>query len=185
MTPQWELVSLPRWEMTTYWILSFSSHLYSFYQLHRFSKGELPSAQNKMWFSSLQRKDLRNHKSQQWFNCTIFNYQNKTDSNPKPNIYLKEKAKQNCNRTRWILHKHYTTTTLQICQLDINKTYGLILNEYTFWIIYLDEIKQNKCKKKNCCILRHFIYFITCQFEKGCCCVCVCVGGEKCSFLSC
>ncbi|XP_058605408.1 protein-cysteine N-palmitoyltransferase HHAT isoform X2 [Onychostoma macrolepis] len=38
MTPQWELVSLPRWEMTTYWILSFSSHLYSFYQLHRFSK---------------------------------------------------------------------------------------------------------------------------------------------------
>uniref|UniRef100_A0A8C2DZ22 Hedgehog acyltransferase n=2 Tax=Cyprinus carpio TaxID=7962 RepID=A0A8C2DZ22_CYPCA len=38
MTPQWELVSLPRWEMTAYWILSFSSHLYSFYQLHRFSE---------------------------------------------------------------------------------------------------------------------------------------------------
>ncbi|XP_016377815.1 protein-cysteine N-palmitoyltransferase HHAT-like isoform X2 [Sinocyclocheilus rhinocerous] len=38
MTPKWELVSLPRWEMTAYWILSFSSHLYSFYQLHRFSK---------------------------------------------------------------------------------------------------------------------------------------------------
>jgi len=42
MTQKWELVSLPRWEMTAYWILSFSSHLYSFYQLHKFSKGELP-----------------------------------------------------------------------------------------------------------------------------------------------
>ncbi|XP_016135374.1 protein-cysteine N-palmitoyltransferase HHAT-like [Sinocyclocheilus grahami] len=38
MTLQWELVSLPRWEMTAYWFLSFSSHLYSFYQLRRFSK---------------------------------------------------------------------------------------------------------------------------------------------------
>lgn len=38
MTPKWELVSLPRWEMTAYWILSFSSHFYSFYQLHKFSK---------------------------------------------------------------------------------------------------------------------------------------------------
>ncbi|XP_048047278.1 protein-cysteine N-palmitoyltransferase HHAT isoform X2 [Megalobrama amblycephala] len=38
MTPKWELVSLPRWEMMAYWILSFASHLYSFYQLHRFSK---------------------------------------------------------------------------------------------------------------------------------------------------
>ncbi|NP_001108362.2 protein-cysteine N-palmitoyltransferase HHAT [Danio rerio] len=38
MTPKWELVSLPRWEMVAYWILSFSSHFYSFYQLHSFSK---------------------------------------------------------------------------------------------------------------------------------------------------
>ncbi|KAK2878751.1 hypothetical protein Q8A67_019542 [Cirrhinus molitorella] len=38
MTSKWEPVSLPQWEMTAYWILSFSSHLYSFYQLHRFSK---------------------------------------------------------------------------------------------------------------------------------------------------
>ncbi|XP_051501730.1 protein-cysteine N-palmitoyltransferase HHAT [Myxocyprinus asiaticus] len=38
MTPKWEQASLPRWEITAYWIFSFSSHLYSFYQLHRFSK---------------------------------------------------------------------------------------------------------------------------------------------------
>lgn len=34
-----EIVELPRWEMAAYWFLSFASHLYSFYQLHRFSKG--------------------------------------------------------------------------------------------------------------------------------------------------
>ncbi|TRZ02234.1 hypothetical protein DNTS_017577 [Danionella cerebrum] len=38
MTPKWEIVSLPRWEMTAYWILSFISHLFSFHQLHKFSK---------------------------------------------------------------------------------------------------------------------------------------------------
>ncbi|XP_030642293.1 protein-cysteine N-palmitoyltransferase HHAT [Chanos chanos] len=30
---------LPQWEMTLYWLLSFGSHLYSFYELHIFSKG--------------------------------------------------------------------------------------------------------------------------------------------------
>ncbi|KAI4875902.1 hypothetical protein NFI96_021478, partial [Prochilodus magdalenae] len=33
-----ELAELPRWEMAIYWFLSFASHLYSFYQVHRFSK---------------------------------------------------------------------------------------------------------------------------------------------------
>ncbi|XP_072546101.1 protein-cysteine N-palmitoyltransferase HHAT [Salminus brasiliensis] len=38
MPAKMELAELPRWEMTAYWFLSFASHLYSFYQLHRFSK---------------------------------------------------------------------------------------------------------------------------------------------------
>ncbi|XP_035388581.1 protein-cysteine N-palmitoyltransferase HHAT isoform X2 [Electrophorus electricus] len=33
-----ELAELPQWEMAVYWFLSFSSHIFSFYQLHRFSK---------------------------------------------------------------------------------------------------------------------------------------------------
>ncbi|KAG7328758.1 hypothetical protein KOW79_008702 [Hemibagrus wyckioides] len=33
-----ESTALPHWEMSLYWILSFTSHLYSFYQLHLFSK---------------------------------------------------------------------------------------------------------------------------------------------------
>ncbi|XP_028844297.1 protein-cysteine N-palmitoyltransferase HHAT [Denticeps clupeoides] len=32
------VVSLPLWEIAVYWFLSLSSHLYSFYELHRFSK---------------------------------------------------------------------------------------------------------------------------------------------------
>ncbi|XP_035388584.1 protein-cysteine N-palmitoyltransferase HHAT isoform X5 [Electrophorus electricus] len=35
-----ELAELPQWEMAVYWFLSFSSHIFSFYQLHRFSKAE-------------------------------------------------------------------------------------------------------------------------------------------------
>ncbi|XP_055027374.2 protein-cysteine N-palmitoyltransferase HHAT [Misgurnus anguillicaudatus] len=38
MTPKMQQASLPQWEMMIYWILSFVSHLYSFYQLHKFSK---------------------------------------------------------------------------------------------------------------------------------------------------
>ncbi|XP_066538109.1 protein-cysteine N-palmitoyltransferase HHAT isoform X2 [Hoplias malabaricus] len=38
MAAKMELVELPRWEMAIYWFLSFASHLYSFYQLHIFSK---------------------------------------------------------------------------------------------------------------------------------------------------
>ncbi|XP_062864037.1 protein-cysteine N-palmitoyltransferase HHAT [Trichomycterus rosablanca] len=33
-----ELAELPRWEIGIYWFLSLASHLYSFYQLHLFSK---------------------------------------------------------------------------------------------------------------------------------------------------
>ncbi|XP_044070513.1 protein-cysteine N-palmitoyltransferase HHAT isoform X2 [Siniperca chuatsi] len=33
-----QLAPLPRAEILSYWVLSFGSHLYSFYQLHRFSK---------------------------------------------------------------------------------------------------------------------------------------------------
>ncbi|CAL8298298.1 unnamed protein product [Merluccius merluccius] len=36
--PGSSLAALPRTEMLTYWILSFGSHFYAFYQLHRFSK---------------------------------------------------------------------------------------------------------------------------------------------------
>ncbi|XP_062375701.1 protein-cysteine N-palmitoyltransferase HHAT isoform X2 [Sardina pilchardus] len=36
--PESYLVSLPRWEIALYWLLSLASHLYSFYELHRFSK---------------------------------------------------------------------------------------------------------------------------------------------------
>lgn len=35
---------LPGPEVLAYWVLSFGSHLYSFYQLHRFSKGQNTSA---------------------------------------------------------------------------------------------------------------------------------------------
>lgn len=31
-------MALPQAEMFAYWVLSFGSHLYSFYELHRFSK---------------------------------------------------------------------------------------------------------------------------------------------------
>ena len=34
------LAALPRAEVGAYWVLSFGSHLYSFYQLHIFSKGK-------------------------------------------------------------------------------------------------------------------------------------------------
>lgn len=34
---------LPRTEVLAYWVLSWGSHLYSFYHLHKFSKGS-PSA---------------------------------------------------------------------------------------------------------------------------------------------
>ncbi|XP_066552552.1 protein-cysteine N-palmitoyltransferase HHAT isoform X2 [Amia ocellicauda] len=33
------LAALPTWEIAVYWLLSFGSHFYSFYSLHRFSKG--------------------------------------------------------------------------------------------------------------------------------------------------
>ncbi|XP_054874822.1 protein-cysteine N-palmitoyltransferase HHAT isoform X2 [Amphiprion ocellaris] len=36
--PKAQLAPLPRTEILVYWVLSFGSHLYSFYQLHRFSK---------------------------------------------------------------------------------------------------------------------------------------------------
>uniref|UniRef100_A0A3Q1GPB4 Hedgehog acyltransferase n=1 Tax=Acanthochromis polyacanthus TaxID=80966 RepID=A0A3Q1GPB4_9TELE len=36
--PKALLAPLPRTEILVYWVLSFGSHLYSFYQLHRFSK---------------------------------------------------------------------------------------------------------------------------------------------------
>uniref|UniRef100_A0A3B5AVZ5 Hedgehog acyltransferase n=1 Tax=Stegastes partitus TaxID=144197 RepID=A0A3B5AVZ5_9TELE len=36
--PKAKLAPLPRTELLVYWVLSFGSHLYSFYQLHRFSK---------------------------------------------------------------------------------------------------------------------------------------------------
>lgn len=36
--PKTQLASLPWTEILAYWLLSFGSHLYSFYQLHRFSK---------------------------------------------------------------------------------------------------------------------------------------------------
>ncbi|XP_036979917.1 protein-cysteine N-palmitoyltransferase HHAT isoform X2 [Acanthopagrus latus] len=36
--PKAQLVPLPWMEILGYWVLSFGSHLYSFYQLHRFSK---------------------------------------------------------------------------------------------------------------------------------------------------
>ncbi|KAE8280837.1 Protein-cysteine N-palmitoyltransferase HHAT [Larimichthys crocea] len=36
--PKAQLAPLPRTEILAYWVLSFGSHLYSFYQLHRFSK---------------------------------------------------------------------------------------------------------------------------------------------------
>ncbi|KAG9268277.1 protein-cysteine N-palmitoyltransferase HHAT [Astyanax mexicanus] len=38
MLVKMEVVELPHWEMAVYWFLSFASHLYSFYQLHLFSK---------------------------------------------------------------------------------------------------------------------------------------------------
>ncbi|XP_017558036.1 protein-cysteine N-palmitoyltransferase HHAT isoform X1 [Pygocentrus nattereri] len=38
MSAKMELAELPRWEMAVYWFLSFASHLYSFYEVHRFSK---------------------------------------------------------------------------------------------------------------------------------------------------
>ncbi|XP_056624385.1 protein-cysteine N-palmitoyltransferase HHAT isoform X2 [Triplophysa dalaica] len=38
MAPKWQQTSLPRLEMMAYWILSFVSHLYAFYQLHKFSE---------------------------------------------------------------------------------------------------------------------------------------------------
>ncbi|XP_041921446.1 protein-cysteine N-palmitoyltransferase HHAT [Alosa sapidissima] len=36
--PESSPVALPRWEIALYWVLSLASHLYSFYELHRFSK---------------------------------------------------------------------------------------------------------------------------------------------------
>lgn len=36
-----QLAPLPWTEILVYWVLSFGSHLYSFYQLHRFSKGKV------------------------------------------------------------------------------------------------------------------------------------------------
>uniref|UniRef100_A0A8C3ATH2 Hedgehog acyltransferase n=1 Tax=Cyclopterus lumpus TaxID=8103 RepID=A0A8C3ATH2_CYCLU len=38
--PKAQLAPLPWMEILTYWVLSFGSHLYSFYQLHIFSKGK-------------------------------------------------------------------------------------------------------------------------------------------------
>jgi len=81
MTQKWELVSLPRWEMTAYWILSFSSHLYSFYQLHKFSKGELPFwPRTKHKLPQVIREAVSPPRV---FNCT-FSIKENTDSNPKP-----------------------------------------------------------------------------------------------------
>lgn len=41
MTPRAKApwAALPRTEVWAYWLLSFGSHLYSFYHLHRFSRG--------------------------------------------------------------------------------------------------------------------------------------------------
>ncbi|XP_012685276.2 protein-cysteine N-palmitoyltransferase HHAT [Clupea harengus] len=36
--PESCVVALPRWEIALYWVLSLGSHLYSFYEVHRFSK---------------------------------------------------------------------------------------------------------------------------------------------------
>lgn len=50
------LTSLPWTELLAYWVLSFGSHLYSFYQLHRFSKGRINGQILIQRFSELRRK---------------------------------------------------------------------------------------------------------------------------------
>lgn len=58
--PKAQLAPLPRTEILAYWVLSFGSHLYSFYQLHRFSKGKLNRQKLVCWFSKKRDKKVKN-----------------------------------------------------------------------------------------------------------------------------
>lgn len=65
--PKAQLAPLPWTEILAYWVLSFGSHLYSFYQLHRFSKGKEDRQMSVRWFSELRRKG-----KEKWSCCFLF-----------------------------------------------------------------------------------------------------------------
>lgn len=60
--PKAQLAPLPWTEILGYWVLSFGSHLYSFYQLHRFSKGKVDGQISVCWSHEVRRKCKKNMK---------------------------------------------------------------------------------------------------------------------------
>lgn len=57
---------LPRLEIFAYWVLSFGSHLYSFYQLHRFSKAYETRLQKEFQLEEGLRGYLRDPNDFEW-----------------------------------------------------------------------------------------------------------------------
>lgn len=53
--PKAQLAPLPWTEILAYWVLSLGSHLYSFYQLHRFSKGKADRQMLVRWFNKWEQ----------------------------------------------------------------------------------------------------------------------------------
>uniref|UniRef100_A0A3Q3G754 Hedgehog acyltransferase n=1 Tax=Labrus bergylta TaxID=56723 RepID=A0A3Q3G754_9LABR len=64
--PQLAVAPLPWIEILTYWVLSFGSHLYSFYQLHRFSKGKVDSNVSAYLFNELRINDQEDTSDFEW-----------------------------------------------------------------------------------------------------------------------
>lgn len=54
--PKAQLAPLPWSEILGYWVLSLGSHLYSFYQLHKFSKGKVDGQISVCWSHEVRRK---------------------------------------------------------------------------------------------------------------------------------